>query len=143
MRFKLLQRNGGVSYALIFEAGDEVMAGLTAFAKEQDLEASDFTGLGAFSGAMLGFFDIDQKDYRKIPIEEQVEVLSLVGNITLEGGEPKVHAHVVLGCADGMTRGGHLLEARVRPTLEVVLTETPAQLRRRFDPEFGLTLIQV
>jgi predicted DNA-binding protein with PD1-like motif len=143
VRYKLLQRNGGVSYALIFEAGDEVMSELAAFAKDQNLEASDFTGLGAFSGAMLGFFDIDLKDYRKIPVEEQVEVLTLVGNITLEESGPKVHAHVVLGCADGMARGGHLLEARVRPTLELVLTETPVQLRRRFDPEFGLTLIQV
>lgn len=141
MRSKLLHRDGGASYALIFDAGDEVMTELVSFAKEHDLEASDFTALGAFSGATLGFFDIEQKDYRKIPVEEQVEVLTLVGNITLEKGEPKVHAHTVLGLADGTTRGGHLLEARVRPTLELVLTESPVQLRRRFDPEAGLALI--
>ena len=143
MQAKLLDRKGGASYVLIFEVGDEVMAELAGFAAEQQLEASDFSALGAFSGALLGFFDVGEKDYRKIPIDEQVEVLTLIGNITLDKGEPKVHAHTVLGLADGTTRGGHLLEGHVRPTLELVLTESPVQLRRRFDAETGLALIRV
>lgn len=143
MRSKLLQRNGGVTYAVVFDIGDEVMAGLCDFAREQNLEASDFSALGAFSRAVLGFFDIDAKTYRTIPVDEQVEVLSLLGNITLDKGEPKVHAHVVLGLADGTTRGGHLLEAHARPTLELILTESPVQLRRRFNPEVGLALIDL
>jgi predicted DNA-binding protein with PD1-like motif len=143
VRSKLLQRNGGVTYAVVFDIGDEVMAGLCDFAKEYNLEASDFSALGAFSSAILGFFDIDEKTYRKIPVDEQVEVLSLLGNITLDQGEPKVHAHVVLGLADGTTRGGHLLEAYARPTLELILTESPVQLRRRFNPEAGLALIDL
>jgi predicted DNA-binding protein with PD1-like motif len=140
---KLLDRNGGATYVLIFEVGDEVMAELASFANEQQLEASDFSALGAFSSALLGFFDVGEKDYRKIPIDEQVEVLTLVGNITLDKGEPKIHAHTVLGLADGTTRGGHLLEGHVRPTLELILTESPVQLRRRFDAETGLALIRV
>jgi predicted DNA-binding protein with PD1-like motif len=143
VRSKLLDRNGGVTYVLVFDVGDEVMAGLAAFAKEQHLEASDFTALGAFSSALLGFFDVERKEYVEIPVAEQVEVLSLVGNITLDKGEPKVHAHAVLGLADGATRGGHLLEGHVRPTLELILTESPVQLRRRFDAETGLALIQL
>jgi predicted DNA-binding protein with PD1-like motif len=119
------------------------MEGLAEFARDQQLEASDFSALGAFSGALLGFFDVEEKDYRKIPVDEQVEVLTLVGNITLDKGEPKVHAHTVLGCADGTTRGGHLLGGHVRPTLELILTESPVQLRRRFDVETGLALIRV
>ena len=140
---RLLDRNGAASYVLIFEVGDEVMARLVAFAKEQQLEASDFTALGAFSSALLGFFDVEEKDYRKIPVDEQVEVLTLVGNITRDDGEPKVHAHVMLGCADGAARGGHLLEGHARPTLELILAESPVQLRRRFDPESGLALIRL
>lgn len=143
MRSKLLNQNGNQSYALVFEPGDEVMTELVRFAKDRDLEASDFTALGAFSEAMLGFFDIGRKDYDRIPVDEQCEVLTLVGNITLDDGHPKVHAHVVLGMVDGSTRGGHLLEGYVRPTLELVLTESPVQLRRRFDPEAGLALIRL
>src|SRR5215207_950026 len=143
MRSKLLHRDGGATYALVFDLGDEVISGLTAFAKDHDLDASDFTALGAFSSALLGFFDIEQKEYQKIPINHQVEVLSLVGNVTLSKQEPKVHAHAVLGCADGTTRGGHLLEGHARPTLELILTESPVQLRRQFNPSAGLALIDL
>jgi predicted DNA-binding protein with PD1-like motif len=143
MQSKLLHRDGSASYALVFATGDEVMAGLAAFAKDEKLEASDFTALGAFSRALLGFFDVERKEYQEIPVRQQCEVLSLVGNITLDKGEPKVHAHVVLGLADGTTRGGHLLQAHVRPTLELILTESPEQLRRQFDPEAGLALIRL
>jgi predicted DNA-binding protein with PD1-like motif len=143
VRSKLLDRNGGVTYAIVFDTGDEVISGLTAFAKEHRLEASDFTALGAFSSALLGFFEVETKEYRQIPVEEQVEVLTLVGNITLDAGEPKVHAHVVLGCADGAARGGHLLEGWARPTLELILSESPVQLRRRYDAASGLALIRL
>jgi predicted DNA-binding protein with PD1-like motif len=143
LRSKLLQRNGGATYAVVFEIGDEVISGLTAFASDKGLDASDFTALGAFSSALLGFFDIERKEYRKIPVEEQAEVLTLVGNITIDQGAPKVHAHVVLGLSDGTTRGGHVLEAHVRPTLELVLVESPVELRRQFDETVGLALISL
>lgn len=142
MKTKLLSRSDGVaSYVLIFDTGDEFIAGLTRFAKEQNLDASHFSAVGAFSGAVLGFFDIDAKEYRKIPVDEQVEVLSLDGDIALDKGEPKVHSHVVVGKSDGTTRGGHVMEAYVRPTLEVMLEESPAQLKRVFNQETGLALI--
>jgi predicted DNA-binding protein with PD1-like motif len=70
-------------------------------------------------------------------------VLSLVGDIALADGEPQVHAHVVLGRADGSTVGGHLLEGRVWPTLEVIVTELPAALRKRHDEQTGLALIDL
>ena len=141
MKSTLLQEQGGRIFAVVFDKGDEVIAGLTDFAKQQGCDSSEFTAIGAFSGATLGYFDRERRDYRKIPIEEQVEVLSLVGNITLSDGKPKIHAHVVVGRSDGTTRGGHILEARVWPTLEVVVAETPAHLRRQHDPETGLALL--
>lgn len=143
MKSKLLNQNGGKTYAVVFDTGDEVMAGLKAFAEEQGLDASHFTAIGAFSRATLGFFDLGRKEYRQIPIDEQVEVLSLVGDIALVDGEPEIHAHVVVGLADGAARGGHLLEAHVRPTLEVIVSEAPAYLRRTKDPETGLPLIDL
>src|SRR5690349_18576405 len=128
MRTKVLNEDGERTFAVIFETGDEVVSGLTRFAEEQNLTASRFTAIGAFSRAVLGYFDWEQKDYSRIPVAEQVEVLSLIGDVALDAGRPKVHAHVVLGLRDGTARGGHLLEAHVRPTLEVVLTESPTYL---------------
>ena len=141
MKSTLLDATGPRTWALIFDKGDEPVAGLTAFAKAQKLGAAHFTAIGAFSDVTLGYFDRAKRDYKKIPLHEQVEVLSLLGDVALDKGEPKIHAHVVVGRADGETRGGHLLEAHVWPTLEVVLVESPRHLRKRHDPETGLALI--
>jgi len=145
MKAQLVHENEGEkTFVLVFATGDEAVAGLTAFAKEKKLGASRLTAIGGFQEATLGYFNLDKKDYDKIPVREQVEVLALVGDITLtDKGEPKIHVHAVLGRADGTTRGGHLIEGRVRPTLEVTLVESPRHLRRKHDPETGLALIQV
>jgi predicted DNA-binding protein with PD1-like motif len=120
------------------------MKNLLAFAKEKQLAGSHFTAIGAFREATLGYFDWEGKEYRHIPVREQVEVLSLVGDVARdEKGEPKLHAHVVVGKSDGTAHGGHLIEAVVRPTLEVILVESPRHLQRRHDPESGLALIRV
>jgi predicted DNA-binding protein with PD1-like motif len=143
MRTKLLNSQGEKTFALIFDKGDEVIGGLTDFARREGVLAAHFTAIGAFSSATLGYFDRERKDYKRIPIDEQVEVLALVGNIAIvkDTGEPKVHAHDVVGTADGAARGGHILEARVWPTLEVVVVEEPEYLRRTDDPETGLALL--
>jgi predicted DNA-binding protein with PD1-like motif len=141
MKSTLLDATGSRTWVLIFDKGDEPVAGLTAFAKAQQLGAAHFTAIGAFSDVTLGYFDRAKRDYKRIPLHEQVEVLSLLGDVALDKGEPKVHAHVVVGRADGEARGGHLLEAHVWPTLEVVLVESPRHLRKRHDPETGLALI--
>jgi uncharacterized protein len=144
MRSKLLSDDDGERrFAVIFETGEEVVGGLTRFATEQGLAASGFTAIGAFREAVLGYFDWETKDYERIPVGDQVEVLALVGDIALQEGKPKLHAHVVLGRRDGSTCGGHLLEARVRPTLEVILTESPSYLEREHDRESGLALIRI
>ncbi|HZO02977.1 MAG TPA: PPC domain-containing DNA-binding protein [Burkholderiales bacterium] len=143
MRVKLLNDNGERVFAVIFETGDDPVTGLTRFAEERGLGASAFTAIGAFSEATLGYFDWDRKDYDRIPVNEQVEVLALVGDIALQDRKPKLHAHVVLGRRDGSACGGHLLAARVRPTLEVILTESPVHLRRKHDPASGLALIDI
>jgi predicted DNA-binding protein with PD1-like motif len=144
MKAKLLENHTAKTFALIFDTGDEVASVLTDFAHHQKLAGSHFTAIGAFQDVVLGYFDWQKKDYLKIPVREQVELLSLVGDIALaESGEPKVHAHVVVGCRDGSTRGGHLIEAHVRPTLELILVESPRHLQRRHDPESGLALIRL
>ena len=126
---------------LVFDTGDEVVSTLTKFAKEQRIAAGHFTAIGAFSDAGIGYFDLQKKEYLKNQVNEQVEVVSLIGDIALDKGEPKVHAHVVVGKRDGAAMGGHLLEAHVRPTLELVLQDSGEQLKRKFDPASGLALI--
>ena len=144
MQTKLLVDGDPRTWALVFAADEPVVAPLTAFAEQQGLAASQFTAIGAFREATLGYFNLERKDYDRLPVREQVELLSLIGHVTREpDGAPNIHAHVVLGKADGAAVGGHLIEAVVRPTLEVVLSEAPAHLRRRKDPATGLALIDL
>jgi predicted DNA-binding protein with PD1-like motif len=137
------KRLGTDRWALIFDKGDEPMAELERFAREHQLSAASFTGIGAFEQVVLGYFDRERKEYEEIPVREQVEVLSLAGDVAVDDGEPKVHAHVVVGKRDGSAHGGHLLRGSVWPTLEVVLTESPAELRKSHDAETGLALIDL
>lgn len=144
MKSKLIHEHAGErTFALIFDTGDEVMSHLTAFAKSQRLGGSRISAIGAFSEVTLGYFDWDAKSYQKIPVKEQVEVLSLIGDVALKDGEPVVHAHVVVGRSDASTRGGHVVEALVRPTLEVMIVESPEHLQKRVDAESGLALIRL
>lgn len=143
MKSKVLNDRPERTIALIMDRGDEVMATLQRFAIEHELTATRLTAIGAFESATVGFFDWERKEYDRIPVNEQVEVLSLVGDIALVGDKPKVHAHVVLGRRDGSTVGGHLLEARVRPTLEVIAIDSPSYLRRECDPVSGIALIRI
>jgi predicted DNA-binding protein with PD1-like motif len=131
------------TFVLVFDTGDEVAVLLKRFAQEQRLDASHFSGIGALSDITLGYFDPATKNYNRISINEQVEVLSLLGNVALEKHESKIHAHVVVGKKDGTAHGGHLIEAHVRPTLEVVIEESPQHLRRKFDEQTGLALIDL
>jgi predicted DNA-binding protein with PD1-like motif len=131
------------TFAFVLEPDEDPVAVLTKAAREHELAGSQITGIGAFSRATLGYFDRGRREYDRIPIEEQVEVLSLIGDVAHdENGERVIHVHCVVGLRDGTTRGGHLLEARVWPTLEVIVTEWPAYLRKRFNPEIGLALIE-
>jgi predicted DNA-binding protein with PD1-like motif len=137
----IFEHQGRKTYAILYEKGDEFISGLEAFAREQRVNSCHISAIGAFSDALLGYFDRQQMDYKQIPVAEQVEVLSINGNITSTGGEYKIHAHAVLGRADGSALGGHLLEAHVWPTLEAVVEESPKHLQRRKDLETGLPLL--
>ena len=143
MKSKLLQAANPRTFALVFETGDEVASTLLKFARDNQLYASHFTAIGGFRDVTLGYFNIETKEYEKIPIQEQVEVVSLAGDIASSDKGPQVHAHVVIGKRDGSAHAGHLMEAHVRPTLELILEESPAHLRRKMNPQFGIALIEV
>jgi uncharacterized protein len=131
------------TFVLVFQRGDELAKGLSKFAQEQNLSAASFKAVGALSSVRLGWLNWETKKYEpSVTLDEQVELLSLIGDVALTDGKPAVHAHAVVGRRDGTAHGGHLLEAHIRPTCEVVLTESPTQLQKVFDPESGIALIR-
>jgi uncharacterized protein len=128
-------------YAVIFYQGDEAFSGLLEFAQQYHVTSAHFTAIGALNGAVLGWFDPQRKMYKKIPINGQHEVIGMSGDIALYQGKPIVHTHMMVGNPDGTTQGGHVLEAYVSPTLEVMVTVDPVTTQKRFDPATDLTLI--
>ena len=143
MKSKLIDDGAQKTFALVFDKGDEFIGEITAFAEANGIGGSHFTAIGAFRDVALGYFEREKKQYKEIAIEEQVEVLSLVGDIAINKGKPKVHAHVVVGKSDASAYGGHILRAHIWPTLEVVLSQSAKRLCRTTDEETGLALIDL
>jgi predicted DNA-binding protein with PD1-like motif len=140
----LHEQSGQRTFALVFRSDEEVLKELLPWARDMGLSSASFTGIGAFRSVTLGYFDVALNEYAQMVVDEQVEVLTLAGNVVLaEDGNPKVHAHVVIGKRDGTAHGGHLLGAVVRPTLELMLVENPPHLRRRVDAATGLPLLDL
>jgi predicted DNA-binding protein with PD1-like motif len=128
-------------YAVVFYKGDEVLSGLTDFAIANKVEDAHFTGIGAVSSATLAWLDIRHKSYHRIAVPDQVEVLSLIGDVATFNGKPVVHMHAVLGHQDGTTTGGHVFELNANPTLEVFVTVNTISLKKRPDDASGMKLI--
>jgi len=143
MESKILSHGHETTYLLVFQEGDELISTLEKYAFEQDITSGHFEGIGAFKNVVVAFFDWDKKEYIKIPFDEQLEILSFNGDITVEDEIPKIHAHVVCGRKDGSAVGGHLVEGYVRPTLELVLYKSDKHLRRTVDPKTGVHVIDI
>jgi hypothetical protein len=143
MRSKQVSENPK-TFVIVLETGDEVLASLNGFAQAEHLAASSFKAIGALSSVELGWFNWDSKKYQiAVTLDEQVELLSLIGDIALKDNEPQIHAHLVIGRRDGTAHGGHLLSATVRPTCEIVVTESPRHLQKEIDPASGIALIRL
>ena len=144
MRKKLIQEcQGERTYALVFDKGDPIIEILIEFARQNDVGAAYFTGLGALRSVDLAYFDGRTMDYIEIPVHEQVEVVSFMGNIAKFQGDPKIHSHMVVARQDGSTTGGHLVEGAVWPTLELMVVATSEGLTRQQDEETGLALLDI
>jgi predicted DNA-binding protein with PD1-like motif len=143
MKAKVIEDADVVTYVVVCDPGDEAVDALTQFARAERLEAAQLTAVGGFERATVGWFDRAAKQFRPIPVDEQCEVLSLIGDVAEGQQGPSLNLHVVLGLSDGTTRGGHLIEGRVFPTLEVIVTEAPAELRKVMRPDIGVALIDL
>lgn len=160
MRHKLLEHSDGHrKFVLVLDAGEEAVASIKAFAKQQDLEGSTVAGIGAFESCSFGHFNPATKEFTRNDLTVQAEVLALNGNIAGELGQndghedddgdgddeddgPHLHLHCVVGLNDASTRGGHLIQGIVRPTMELIIEESPVHLNRGLDRASGLVLLQ-
>ena len=142
VRLLTTQADGTKTYVLVLYQGDEVQAGLAAFASDHHVVDAHFSAIGAVRDPEVAWFDESRKQFKAMSLHEQMEIVALAGDITVGvDGQPVVHTHLVLARSDGQAWGGHLIEATVSPTLELYVTTYPEPLRKRLDPATGLQLI--
>jgi uncharacterized protein len=132
------------TFVLILDQGEEAFKAISEFADREKMTGASVSAIGAFSTAKVGWFDLAAKQYRPIEVNEQCEVLSLIGDVAQgDDGKASLHLHAVLGLRDGTLRGGHLLSGSVQPTLEVTITETAVHLHRKKRDDLGIALINI
>jgi uncharacterized protein len=144
VKSKSIQMGPERVFVLILDQGEEAFKTITEFANREQIDGASITAIGAFSEAKVGWFDFSAKKYKPIAVNEQCEVLSLIGDVAQgDDGKASLHLHAVLGLQDGSLRGGHLLSGSVQPTLEVTITETVEHLRRKKRADLGIALINI
>ena len=134
---------GPRTWALVFGKDDDVMSGLSDWAAREGIQGGHLQAIGSMSSALFGWFDKEQRAYLNIPVDEQVECISLNGDIGLVQGKPALHVHGCVVRRDGVVKGGHLLHAVAWPTLEVFATEAEVPMHKQADAETTLKTFQL
>lgn len=133
----------GDTWIVRLTTGEEIAGAITRFAAERRIDAGVVTGIGAAYDVVLGYFDRATREYERRTFTDDMEILSLAGNIALKEGQPFAHVHVTLGRRDFTTIGGHLFEAKAGATCELVVRPLAGPLRRVKDEATGLYLLDV
>ncbi|MDR2047616.1 MAG: DNA-binding protein [Clostridiales bacterium] len=123
------------------DKGEEILNALAEIAEREGIRAGCLSAIGAVDYLKAGLFDPKQKKYFVNVFEKDMEIVSLVGNISRMDGRPYLHAHISAADVNGAVVGGHLNEARVSLTCELVITVFEGGTGRKFDAETGLNLL--
>lgn len=130
-------------YVIRLQRTESVHEVLHTFLQEQGITAGTLQAIGAVEQPTISFYELATKTYNKQTLNGEYEVLSLLGNISLKDGKPFAHMHITLGDSTFATIGGHLNDAIVSITLEVIITPLATTLNRVFDEETGLHLLDI
>lgn len=133
------QKNG--EYVICIKKGEELVAQTLAFCEERKIHGAWLQGIGGCDRVEIGFYDINRKEYEKKIYEEELELVSLKGNIATSQDGRILHAHVSLGRRDFSMIGGHLFSMRISVVGEVFIRSFPVPLRRAYDPSFGVRVL--
>jgi len=133
-------RNHDGVHVVRLDRGEDVLATLTGLCRERGIRGATLQGIGAIEEVEIGAYVPSDRSYARVRLDGAWELLSLQGNVATKGGDPFIHAHVILGDREGRVRGGHLFRARVAVTGEVAITELGAGIVRLPDPDVGLDL---
>jgi uncharacterized protein len=136
------QAAGGV-FVVRLDPEEEIVTALASFCEANRIDAGTVSGIGSARHAVIAFFDRDRREYESMTIEEDTEIASLTGNVALKDGKAFLHLHATLASRRFQVFAGHLMEARVASTTEVVIRPAEGWIQRAFDPQSGLYLLEL
>ena len=124
------------------DKGEEILEQLKEIALQEHIKLASVSALGAINDFTVGVFKTAEKKYDANEFQGYYEITSLTGTITTKDGEFYAHLHMSAGDTEGRVLGGHLNEAVISATCELVLEIMDGTVERRLDPETGLNLME-
>ena len=133
-------RKYGKRYVIRIDRGEEVIAKLKELCEKEEISLASIEGLGAADHVVVGLYNVEKKEYKQRVFDEEMEITSIIGNITLQGKKVYQHIHITVCNADLQAFGGHLTECRISGTCELFLIVLDGQVGRKHDDVTGLNL---
>lgn len=135
-------RRFGDKYVVRLEKGEELVESIKELAKKEDIMLGRVSGMGAVNRVEVSIYGVETKEYLKKEINEEMEIVSLEGNIARKDGEPILHLHTSVACEDCRVFGGHLHSADISVTAEIIIDVIDGELTKEFDEETGANLFK-
>ena len=129
-------------YVLKVSVGEDVMVELKIFCQDQEIEAASFFAIGAAKEIQIAWYNIHKKEDVKRDIQQELEIVSLLGNVAIEGKETLVHAHGSFSDKNMQIMAGHVNKLVVGAACEIVLTKLEGKIEKTYDDETGLKLMK-
>ncbi|MBO4893520.1 MAG: DNA-binding protein [Clostridia bacterium] len=133
----------GDTYVVRLEIGEEILESITELCKEENIRAAEITGIGAAAKAVVGIYNVDEKQYYKTEIDGPLEIVSLLGNASRKDGEPYLHLHASFSGESCNCVGGHLNSAVIGVTAEIFLRVIDGEIERTVHPVTGLNVFDL
>lgn len=130
------------SYVVRLNKGEEVIETLKELCLKEDIKLAEITGLGASNLVEIGVFNVNTKEYNTKVFEGMFEITSLVGNATRKEDDVYLHIHINFGDEEGNVKGGHLVQARISATSEIIIRKIEGEVGRKLSDEIGLNLLE-
>lgn len=134
-------RRHGNKIVLRLDCGDEIVESLAALAVKEKIDCASVSGIGATDSLAVGIYDLKAKRYVPVERSGDHEITSIAGNITDNGGKPRVHIHLIAAGTDGVTVSGHLVRAVISATGELFVDVVDAHVGRKPDSRTGLSFM--
>jgi len=128
---------------LRLKKGEELISGIIAFCKVNQIDSAWFTGLGAAEKAILALYDLKTKKYSKKEISEPLEIANIIGNIAMKDNDIAVHCHIILSNKEMIAFAGHVESVTIGATCEIIFRILDIPLKRKHDEEIGLNLLEI